>query len=238
VNEKSTDVHLRMGSSAEPPMQASKWLKTQLLVDAAELQSLFEALGPIFIYQISGIIKPGGGRISAEEFLRVYAGYIDSLKAGVLPPDSSYRQLFSSVITSSLDSLYAVEVGPQQQLIRITLPVIQLQAHRLDYSSVDGKFRSMVLGPESIVWGIQVSYPQLYENPQTSKIEQVIDSPQFPNTKLFKILQKWVRHQTAPTPFVVGEIRTNVPIRLGKQCFSWINNHPQLIKKGISVKDY
>jgi hypothetical protein len=227
---------MRLGTNSEAPMQASKWLKSQFLIDLAEMRSLFETLTPFSLYLLGSVFKPGGGLISHETFLETYGTYVAALQEGRVPLDSSYRQLFSSLLTTTPDALYAVEVGPEQQLVRIARPVIQILAHRLAYSQEDGKFRSMVFGPDSIVWGLQLSYPQLYENPATSQIEQVVDSPQFPNTALFKEIQRWVRHHTVPTPFLVGETLTNVPIRLGKQCFSWINRHPQLVSQGIKVK--
>jgi hypothetical protein len=215
------------------PYHASKWLSVALLIDAAEMKELFSSLGNFFIFTIGSTVKRGEGPITHESFLSCYANYIEILKSGNIPEDSIYRPMFASVLTVSSDHLYAMHVGTDKELIRINKPVIQLQAHNLDYSVVDGKFRSMVLGKDSVLWGLQFSYPQLYEDPQNYTVHKVDDN--FPNTSLFRALQKWMRLNTVPTPFIVDEKTINVPMRLGKSCFSWINNHPQLKKKGLRV---
>lgn len=220
------------------PMQASKWLKHQILIDAEDMQNLFQNLGDFALYQTSGVCPLGEGNIPKPEFLDCYANYISALKQGQLPDETPLRKYFTAAMSVTEEALFAVPVGEKEQVVRIKQPIVQLQYHRFDYSDVDHQFRSMVYGVDSISWGIQFSYPQLYQNAKTKEVQQVSDSPEFPNTQLFRQLQKWIRHHTVATPFVVEGVRTNVPIRLGKNCFSWINRHPQLLKKKISVVEY
>ncbi len=40
--------------------------------------------------------------------------------------------------------------------------------------------------------------------------------------------KQWVRDNTRATPFSVEGKKINATMRLGKNCFSWINHHPQL----------
>lgn len=231
--------NLRLSSLAdEIPMQASKWLQSQILIDAEEMESLFAAMGDFSIFQAGSLTKAGYGAIDKKAFLDLYSQYIEILKSGSLPEESWYRPFFSSVFSSASDALYAVLVEDGQQLLRVSKPVIQLQPHRLGYSEVDGKFRPMVFGTDNIVWGIQFSYPQLFMDQPTHQVVTVDLSDRFPNTQLFRKLQKWVRHNTVPTPFIVKETQINIPMRLGKECFSWINRHPQLIEKGLKIKEY
>lgn len=218
------------------PYHASKWLSVALLIDSDEMKSLFDALGDFLIFTVGTVVKKETGPVSHETFLSCYKDYIETLKSGRLPEDSTYRTLFASVLTVALDHVYAMHVGTDGQLIRISKPVVQLQAHNLDYSKADGKFRPMVFGKDSVLWGIQFSYPQLFEDPETHAVHKVDDNDQFPNTALFRALQKWTRQHTVPTPFIVNEKVVNVPMRLGKHCFTWINKHPQLEKKGLKVK--
>jgi hypothetical protein len=219
--------------AAEGPMQASKWLQSQVLLSSDEMAALFAALGAFDIFQTSCVIKQGEGWVSHQTFLDRYKIYVDALQQGKMPEESSYA-LFSSVFTADPESLYAVPVGEDKQLIRICRPIIQLQTHRMDYSPADGKFRSMTYGTDSILWGIQFSYPQLFQDKRSLEIKQATSS-EFPNAVLFQTLQRWIRHHTAPTPFLVEGVKINVPVRLGKQCFAWINQHPQLHQKGLFV---
>lgn len=219
--------------AAEGPMQASKWLQSQVLLSSDEMTALFAALGNFDIFQTSSVLKQDEGRVSHKVFLKCYKAYVDALQQGKTPEESSYK-LFSAVFTADPDSLYAALVGDDKQLIRVCRPVIQLQAHRMDYSSADGKFRSMTFGTDSIFWGIQFSYPQLFQDKQSLQIKQATNA-EFINAGLFQKLQRWVRHHTAPTPFIVNGVKVNVPMRLGKECFAWINQHPQLNQRGLIV---
>lgn len=234
------NVPLRIcGLNEEQPMQASKWLKSQVLLDADEMKTLLSHLeeqAPLSIFFSGCIVKPGEGFIPKIDFIERYTDYIDQIKNGQIPKNEEYRHWFSSVFTTTPEALYAMAINDKQHLIRVSRPVIQLQAHSFDYSVFDGKFRPMIFGNESILWGIQFSYPQIYQNLETNDVEQVVESEFFPNTKLFRSIQKWLRQNTIPTPFIVGEKTTNVPMRIGKNCLAWINKHPQLIKKNIQVK--
>lgn len=220
--------------AAEGPLQASKWLKSQVLLSGDEMTSLFKCLGPFYIYQTSCVHPRGQGEVTPQTFLDSYRHYGSTLERGEMPKEDSYSSLFSTVLTTTPDALYAVHVGENQQLIRLCRPVIQLQAHKMDYSPADGKFRSMTYGIESITWGIQFSFPQLFQENKTGEIK-IVSGDEFPNTALFHTLQRWLRQHTAPVPFLVEGEKINVSMRLGKQCFSWINQHPQLEAKGLSI---
>jgi hypothetical protein len=217
------------------PLQASKWLTIPVLLDVAEMQALLLHLESFGIFLVNGPVAAGGGQVTQSDFLRCYEVYIQALKRGQVPQmDAHCRACFSSVWTVSSEALYLLNLENQQQLVKTEKPVIQLQAHRFDYSPLDGKFRSMIFGSTSLTWGIQFSYPQLYQDAKMH-VHSVLKSDQFVNTPFFKKLQKWIRDHTVATPFFIEQKRINVPIRLGKQCFAWINQHPQFAAKGLQV---
>jgi hypothetical protein len=218
----------------EKPLQASKWLKVQALLEDCEMAELFDALGIFSLYLNGSICKKEEAFLPKTSFLLHYNQYIQQIKEGKTVNPSDYRPWFSLMMTHSATTLFATSVAENQFLIRCCKPVILIQPHQITYSSVDKKFRSMVFGTESISWGIQFSYPQIYQNPETNEIEQM--KKQGENTLLFHKLQKWMRSNTIPTPFYAEEIRQNVPMRLGKHCLKWINGHAQLMAKEISVK--
>lgn len=226
---------LRLSTTAEAPMQASKWLTCQVLLDTTEMQELFSFLGTFFLFYSGTVTLRGQELLPQELFLDHYRQYVDALKGGQIPPLSEYQSRFSPAMTATKTALFAIPIDAERRLVRVAMPVIQLQAHHVDYSPLDQKFRSMVLGSHSIPWGIQFSYPQLYQDAATKQVEQVRKIPDFPNNALFHNLQKWMRQYTTPTRFSVDNVECNVPIRLGKQCTSWINRHAQLKHKGIQV---
>jgi hypothetical protein len=221
----------------EGAMQASKWLHAQALLDAKELEALFEALGDFSIFIAGAITKKEEGELSKDQFLASYTEYINRLQKGETLDIAHFRSLLTVVLTKSTEALYAIEMEGGRELIRLRRPVIQIQMHNLAYSDEEKKFRPMIFGENSTLWGLQFAYPQIVSNGKTQTVEKVEESTAFPNTALFKTLQRWMRNNTRATPFLVGEEKTriNVSMRLGKECFSWINTHPQLIKQSIEV---
>ncbi len=217
-------------------MQASKWLHWQVLLDDKEMEALFASLQPFTIHIVSTLVAGPHGQASHDEFLAEYAAYAAALKSGSEPDEKRCRHLFSSVFTRDHGALYAMEAGGKY-LIKPLLPVVQLQLHHVYHSSVDGKFYPKVHGTDSIAWGVQFSYPQIFQDPATRLFSKVDQSPHFPNTPLFNDLVKWLRANTLPTPFVVNGQRMNQPIRLGKKCWEWIANHPHLAPKGLSIME-
>lgn len=234
MNDEMTS--LRLGTGKELPLQASKWLDLQLLIDADEMQSLFSSLGEFKIFRVGSVCGIQEGEISKSAFLGHYARYVECLKQGLVPEEKEYRPIFSSIFTLVDDHVFQIVVGNEKRILRVDKPVLQLQVNQIAYSTADGKFRGMVYGKESILWGIHFSFPQLFQDAATKEVFSVMNDPQFPNTALYRQLQLWTRQNTLPTPFQVGEQRINVPMRLGKACFSWINSHPQLINSGFVVK--
>lgn len=217
----------------EGVLQVSKWLKIQVLLDADEMQDLTNALQPVYFVSASAPVTAEEAVIEAGDFLQKYAEYVSLLKRGQVPAAEDFRRYFSCALSADLQAFYAMAVGDGRYLIKPRKPVVQLQAHHFFYSPLDQQFHPMVLSSESVSWGIQYSYPQLFQDPVTRQIVKVGEA--FPNTALFAKLQKWIRSATLPTPFMAGGKRTNSPIRIGKKSLSWIKTHPQLKQREINV---
>jgi hypothetical protein len=227
---------LRLSSPKEEgTLRVSKWLKYQLLLSEAEMQDLFSALSPFYIFATSDPVTEKNAEITHDQFLSQYQAYVSALQRGELSDEAPFRKYFSSIFTTSKDILYAMKVGEDKFLIKALRPVIQLQVHHFFVSEVDGSFHPMVLSKDSVTWGIQFSYPQIFQDPKTHEFSKVVNSPEFPNTVLFTKLLQWVRKNTTPTPFMHNGKKTIVPMRLGKSCFSWINAHPNLKEKNLAV---
>lgn len=214
-------------------LQVSKSRKLPILIDAQEMRALFKELGAFEIFDVSRPLLLESAVIPHETFLSAYERYVEGIQEGRPIEETDLKPLFSSIFTVDRSLVYAMALPNGKYLIKPRYPVVQLQRHHF---IVSNGFHSGVMGAESITWGIQFSYPQLYLNPHTQEISKVDKSPQFPNSELFQRLAVWVRHHTVPTPFIYEEKQVNSPMRLGKNCFSWINNHPSLKVKKLQVK--
>ena len=219
----------------EGHLQASKWLSHRVLLDTREMVSLFNALPSFLIYNVSELVALQDARILTEDFLAKYIDYITSLKAGLLPDEKVIKPYFSSAFSAKSDPFYAMEVKEGKYIIKAKEPVVQLSLHHFTFSEEQMAFHSMVHSKHSITWGIQFAYPQLYSNSITNDVIEVYKNPDFPNTELFKTLAKWIRGNTTPAPFMVGETPLNATFRLGKRCQSWIHEHSQLAIAGLTV---
>ncbi|MBJ7449908.1 MAG: hypothetical protein JHC93_06070 [Parachlamydiales bacterium] len=216
----------------EGVLHSSKWIELPTLLDIEEMRDLLNQLGPYHLYRTDCLVE--NGAISTEDFLNSYANYIKCIKNKQPIEEAKFKQIFNLAITVDLQALYRIEIH-DKEIVKCRLPVIRMQPHRFNYSTSDQKFRSMVLGNHSISWGVQFSYPQIFQDPKTHSLQKVGLQDPFFNTAYFRALQKWIRYHTLPTPFLVDGKRTNAPIRIGKNCFNWVNNHPQLELMGISV---
>ncbi len=210
-------------------MEASKWLDIQLLVSPEEMEGLIQQLGKFQIFLTGSVTPRAQGEVTKQHFLDIYRRYCTALQKGQLPD----TPLFSCVWTVSPDVVATQKIGEERQLLRLIKPAVQLQPHSMIYSEHDGKFYSMVYGRNSISWGLQFSYPQLYLDPETKEVIKV--GANFPNSALFRQIQLWVRAHTLPTPIKTPTASLNLPIRLGKECFSWVNQHPHLKAQHLLV---
>ncbi|HXF29285.1 MAG TPA: hypothetical protein VN457_05495, partial [Chlamydiales bacterium] len=68
------------------------------------------------------------------------------------------------------------------------------------------------------------------------KVQEALDVKQFANAQLFHTFRQWMRTNTRATPLVINGKKINVPIRIGTHVFGWINNHPDLVAKGIQIQ--
>ncbi len=219
-------------SSKESALQVSKSRKLPVLINLEEMEALLASLGTFSIFDVSRPVTVEEMEISPKDFLFHWGRYVEGIVTGKLIDEAPLRPYFSAVFTTTPDALYAIALANGKYLIKAKEPVIQLQRHHFIFSE---GFHSGVMGEGSITWGIQFSYPQLYLDPKTNQIGKVIKNSTFPNTELFQKLAKWVRSYTSATPFVFEEKQINEPMRLGKQCFDWINHHPTLKEKQLHV---
>lgn len=220
----------------EGSFNASKWLKHQLLVSEKSMSSLLEELKGCFLCHASGLVETKNAFISLEEFFEKYKDYICAIQQGRDVDEKQLRRFFCNYLTYDLSCLYAIDAPQDKVIIKVSRPVVQMQFHHFLASSIDGKFHSMVMSQDSIHFGIQFSYPQIFEDPKSHQFYKVTEETSFPNTLLFKKIIKWLRTHTMPAPVLFMGNKTRAPYRIDKQGYQWINAHPQMQSKGIKIE--
>lgn len=218
-----------------PLFLASKWLHFDLLVDTSTMKELFSTLGkPLFQVSTLGVAKKGTSQIDEKTFLEVWQRYLDVLKRGESPNDAEFRFFFTSSFTRDLKALFFLDVGSDREIVSPIEPLLQMQIHRFHYSKEDAKFHPMSFGEKSISWGVRISYPQLFQYPDTRVVEDATKS-QFINADLLIQLKNWIRRYTQPTPFIARGKKIYEPMRIDKECLSWIDCHAHLRREGLQI---
>lgn len=218
----------------EGVFNASKWLKHQVLLDVEEMRDLFRLIYPAQLYNVSEICA--FPCISEETFLKTYEQYIEGLKEGSMIPLKEVRTLFSAAVSQTPHVFYAYPIKPEAYLLKFLKPAVQMQLHHFLLSPIDGKVHPLVLSPDSVSWGIQFSYPQIFQDPKTHHFSKVGED--FPNTTLFSKMARFFRSHSHPVTFLWEGKKLSTSLRLGKKAFAWIACHPQLREKGIEVYVY
>jgi hypothetical protein len=214
------------------PYNAAKFQKSSVLLEEEELRLLLSMLnkevGKIYLYRIGAVIEEGQLLVSMENFLDQYRDYLNALKN-----NGELQQSFSLALTVDPKTLYAIDVGDGRKIAKLHSPSIHITSTAICYLPELHTFKEKVYGHDLIPWGLQFSYPQLFQDPESQAISNPLQEGA--NALLFKQQQRWIREHTKPTFFFTeqGEVRT--AIRLGKHCFSWIHTHPKLQEAGIRV---
>ena len=199
-------------------LQVSKWVKIPMLVDFHEMEDLLLNHTPPFkIYDVQKITCSDGGIYEPLEFLKGYGDYVACLKKGEIPNVAQYNSLFSAAWSVTEDAFISLPTGVDRHLLKAVSPVVQIQLNQIRYAPEEKVFRTQVFGSDTFCWGIQVGFPHLFLDPQTY---EATHTRSFPNM----------------SPFVVNDEKINSPVRLGKDCFSWIASHSQLQQHNIDIQ--
>jgi len=204
----------------EGPYLASKWHKLYFLLSKSEFIELFEGL-EFSIHPLGGIIKEKDLFISFEKIASSYGtnltAFYKEKKAFKMP---------SYLLTNNRDALYIIDGRENEVMLKIKKPVLYLKPHFFTIS--EGKVHA-TLGKEAIYWGFCLSYPQIFQDPETKKFEKI--NKRYSNTDLFITLRKKLRSISSCITFLVNDKKVVSSYRLGKELA--LQTHPDLKRKNI-----
>ncbi|MEX0961985.1 MAG: hypothetical protein WDZ28_03915 [Simkaniaceae bacterium] len=193
--------------------KGAKWHKVQVLFE--DLSDLFSLLEPFHLVNASEIKEEPLD--DKREYLKKYQDYIDALKN-----KRPYVGRLSAFMTRSLNSLVKIEVKPGFYAVRVQKPVIQIQMHRFSYSPLDHKIHPMAFGESAIAFGLQFSFPQIYQTNE-GRVEQ-LSSKNFTNKDLFSDFKRAIRTLSRPASFLLDGKAIKTSIRIDARTFPWIND--------------
>lgn len=213
-------------------LMASKWLSLPLFITGEDLKDALDVLQDGILAPLGYLVDKECLEISKEIVLKSYAELLQSLLSGEALDRKKLRDLTLRIAFSEED-LYAYQAGENRFMVYERKPAIHMQPLFLSYSSEEKKFRSKVLGGDQIFWGVEFSFPQIYQDPFSQKMEESWNKTE--GSKKFKLLQKWSRRATKPAKFIIGAEEITVPFRKSISLDFKDIHHPQLKDKGITL---
>lgn len=214
--------------------QASRWLKTRLLLSALSMKELMDHLEPLCFIQAASVIKSADPCVSKDDFLAAYSDYVQHLEQDEAGCSAFAKRssLFTLTLSTSQEIAKTYEVRPGFFLTRLSEPGVQVRPCLVDFSHLSRQFSYRALGATSISWGLEFSYPQLIQK-AGGTIENGLKEP-FVNGSLFKKLQKWARLQTRPAIFNFEGQKIISELRIGEDT-SWAEDMPAIKKRGLTL---
>ncbi len=180
------------------------------------------------MYRSKGLFNQGEARQSVQQLLTVWKEYLQALEEGREPQLDPFYFYVSTVEKA----VYRRLVPDGREQVYTVLPCIVAQAGKIVYSPVDVSFRSSAFTEDPILWGIKLSFPQIYLDPVTRELLRA-DRPPSPNALLLKELRQWIRDETFPVAFETDGKRHQTEFRLGNEMKNI--KHLPLEKRGIIV---
>ncbi len=196
-------------------IHCSKWLRHAVLFTLEEWEDFITAIGnPMFV--VAAVVDRSSWKVSPTEFKDKYLLYLEHVRKETTLPSPAMRRFFNLMISPSVDDFYAVGVGADRFIIKPKLPIIQMQMYHAFISDLDRQIHPMVLHPKSFSFGMQFSYPQIYEDPVSHTFSKVLLDSQFPSSDVFKKMVQWFRTNTKPVSILLDGKTLHAPFRQGK----------------------
>ena len=217
-------------SHPQKELHCSKWLKHALLLTKEEMESLYA------IWVSHPLISPvhkatrEDWRIGKEDFFRRYIEYLEHVQTKDEIPPPEMRKQLTLLLAGAVEDLYAIAMPKEQFFIKARRPVIQLQMYHAFFSAEDQQIHPMAMHERSFSFGLQISYPQIYEDPITQEFIKVLQAENFPSTLLYQETLQWIRRNTRPFCYTQNGEEKVAPFRVGKQRVDWRGFHKQFYR--------
>lgn len=211
------------------PFLASKWQKFYLFLSPKEVENLFAFWSIDHLYLTGKVLERES--LIVKNWIEKYANVLNAFWEGGSERNKLFSSILPAVISISEESLYRQDVS-NGFLVHMKDPCFVLQEHWFRYVPKDEKIYPMNFTNESLFWGLQFSYPQIFQDSKTKKIYNANLESSFGNAKLLILLRKWIREHTKPVSLQVGEMKHSTLFRIGKEYIKKIEDHSQIKEFG------
>ncbi|MCF7852942.1 MAG: hypothetical protein K9M07_06855 [Simkaniaceae bacterium] len=173
------------------PLQASRFISHYALLDPKTMRALLHELG-CSVYNVSKVLSEQECKDYGPFFLERYTDYINALFKADFDP-KLFRKDLTCALTLDMEAVVIQTLPGQRYLAKPQYPIVQLGIYQFIIGD-NGRILHHVLGKESICFGLEWSYPQLYRDPKTKQNLNALKEA--PNHVLWKKITTWMRKET------------------------------------------
>lgn len=217
--------------SSPTPLQVSKWMDFSVLLSDKELQDLFSFLSDFFLYSLGQISDQA--LVFPSTFLAHYKKYQNALQSADIPDRLEVNRNLSVWMTREKEAMDLQLIPQNRMMASAVIPAIRIQHHQFHFSREDQQIRSRVVG-NTVSWGIQISYPQLWINQQGVLVNLKKQDP-LGNASLFQSIGRWMRKKTRPAPLFFEKKRITHSVRIGFEALQWAEKIQELNHFGLKI---
>jgi hypothetical protein len=194
-----------------------------------EWAHFFHDFPQLHLFRVASVVAKGKEEMEISEFLSIMTKFITEIESRSDIDIDPYRIPFSCALSPTISDFSVMHLPGERVLVKPREPVIQLRPLSLSMSP-EGALQTKSWGKDNIFWGIQLSYPQIFQDPQTKEIVQALAD--HPNGKLFKEILKWFRLHTKPVSLAKRGKSLAFSLKVGAKSVYLLAKHEQ-IKKSI-----
>ncbi len=210
--------------------QASKWWKLQVFFSLDALDFFFQDLGSFWICPLGKVLQEEEQILEKDQYLQAYKKKVDQYLTHHITP---IEEISPCAFTVLKEDLYLMNLSQNRFLLKIKNPVVQVHPYFFRFSKQNRSFLSNVYAEDSIFWGLQFSFPQIFQD-EDLNLHKV--HPQtFANAALFQKMRRWIRKHTSPISFEFEGEKIVTSMRASPQLFCLLQKYPKLIELGLNI---
>lgn len=218
---------------AQNRYRASKWIAFQMLLTRNELEDLFNEISAQVFCCIAKVDEEKNLLYHKESYLSLYTSYLEALKS---QNKFLIKQLLISLnvaLAYDESSLYKVLAPNNKCLIKIKKPCIQVKPFNFVYHFGLEKFLTNIKSEEAIYFGLEFSFPQIFQDPQSQEIQSLFKNNLSLSETYFNKIRLFVREKTKPAKFLISDKRKVATFRIGKTCAGFVEELSFLKEKQL-----
>lgn len=197
----------------------SKWLRFQLLLTVETFKELLDFLSVEVLFGVAGPDVKEELVYSKETYLAVYKAYLEALQRRDEKLIKELMKKLCVAIAYEKQAFYQIELADNRCLIKIKEPSIQFRPFNFIYHKELQQFLMQVKSKEAINFGLEISFPQIFQDPKTAQILHVFKDQKLVSARGFKKVQSFVKSKTKPAKFLIEDQIKTATFRIEKmQC--------------------